>query len=56
MPFIPLEKKKPGYVQKEILSVMHQQFIETNSLFARKLLSNGKVLYEINNLRLANQR
>jgi len=28
---------------------MHQQFIETNSLFARELLSNGKVLYEKNN-------
>ena len=28
---------------------MHQRFIETNSLFARELLSKGKVLYEKNN-------
>lgn len=28
---------------------MHKKFIETNSLFARELLSNGKVLYEKNN-------
>jgi predicted nucleotidyltransferase len=25
---------------------MHQKFIETDSLFARELLANGKVLYE----------
>ena len=28
---------------------MHQKFIELNSLFARELLKNGKVLYERNN-------
>lgn len=28
---------------------MHQKFIELNSLFARELLTNGKVLYERNN-------
>jgi len=28
---------------------MHQKFIELNSLFARELLSKGKVLYEKNN-------
>lgn len=28
---------------------MHQQFIELNSLFARDILKNGKVLYEKNN-------
>lgn len=27
---------------------MHQKFIELNSLFARELLTNGKVLYERN--------
>lgn len=31
---------------------MHQKFIETNSLFARELLTKGKVLYEKNNERL----
>ena len=28
---------------------MHRKFIESNSLFARELLANGKVLYEKNN-------
>lgn len=28
---------------------MHQKFIELNSLFARELLTKGKVLYEKNN-------
>jgi uncharacterized protein len=28
---------------------MHQRFIENNSLFARELLTKGKVLYEKNN-------
>jgi len=28
---------------------MHQKFIELDSLFARELLKNGKVLYEKNN-------
>jgi len=28
---------------------MHQKFIEDNSLFARELLTKGKVLYEKNN-------
>ena len=28
---------------------MHQRFIEINSLFAREILSRGKVLYEKNN-------
>jgi predicted nucleotidyltransferase len=28
---------------------MHQQFIENNSLFARELLSKGKILYEKSN-------
>ncbi|HEY5590924.1 MAG TPA: nucleotidyltransferase domain-containing protein [Paludibacter sp.] len=28
---------------------MHQKFIELNSLFARELLTKGKVLYERNN-------
>jgi predicted nucleotidyltransferase len=28
---------------------MHQEFIENNSLFARELLTKGKVLYEKNN-------
>ena len=28
---------------------MHQKFIENNSLFARELLSKGKLLYEKNN-------
>jgi hypothetical protein len=28
---------------------MHQKFIELDSLFARELLSKGKVLYEKNN-------
>lgn len=32
---------------------MHQKFIEENSLFARELLTKGKVLYEKNNQRLA---
>jgi predicted nucleotidyltransferase len=27
---------------------MHQKFVESNSLFARELLSKGKVLYEKN--------
>lgn len=28
---------------------MHRKFIELNSMFARELLTNGKVLYEKNN-------
>jgi uncharacterized protein len=28
---------------------MHEKFIELNSLFARELLTNGKILYERNN-------
>jgi len=28
---------------------MHQRFIENNSLFARELLTKGKVIYEKNN-------
>ena len=28
---------------------MHKRFIESNSLFARELLTNGKVLYEKSN-------
>jgi predicted nucleotidyltransferase len=32
---------------------MHKQFIETDSMFARELLSKGKVLYEKNNKGLA---
>ena len=32
---------------------MHEKFIETNSLFCRELLLNGKILYEKNNRRLA---
>jgi len=28
---------------------MHQKFLENNSLFARELLSKGKLLYEKNN-------
>ena len=28
---------------------MHNQFIKENSLFAREILTNGKVLYEKNN-------
>ena len=28
---------------------MHSKFIETNSLFARELLTNGKILYEKDN-------
>ena len=28
---------------------MHQKFIENNSLFARELLTKGKVIYEKNN-------
>ncbi|HAZ03450.1 MAG: DNA polymerase subunit beta [Bacteroidetes bacterium GWF2_42_66] len=31
---------------------MHKKFIEINSLFARELLTKGKVLYEKNNERL----
>jgi predicted nucleotidyltransferase len=32
---------------------MHEKFINTNSLFCRELLLNGKILYEKNNRRLA---
>ena len=28
---------------------MHRKFIERNSLFARELLTNGKIIYEKNN-------
>lgn len=31
---------------------MHQRFIENNSLFARELLTKGKVIYEKNNQRV----